>query len=44
MSKKPTGERVERIAHLAWVPLSAVKVNPLAQRDMVQARVDKLVA
>ena len=44
MNAKPTGERVERIANLAWVPLERVKVNPLAQRDMVQARVDKLVA
>jgi hypothetical protein len=44
VSRKPNGERLERVAHLGWVPLGKVKVNPLAQRDMVNARVDKLVA
>lgn len=44
MSRKPTGAKVERLSRLGWVPLARVKVNPLAQRDMVQARVDKLVA
>lgn len=36
--------RVERVARLAWVPLAKVKVNPLAQREQVQARIDRLVA
>lgn len=35
--------KVERVARLAWVPLAKVKVNPLAQREQVQARIDKLV-
>jgi hypothetical protein len=42
--KNGSGAKVERVAHLRWVPLGRVKVNPLAQREMVQARVDKLVA
>lgn len=37
-------KKVERTARLEWVPLAQVRVNPLAQRDLVQARVDKLVA
>lgn len=44
MSPKPTGAKVERTANLRWVPLDKVRVNPLAQRDLNQARVDKLVA
>lgn len=41
---KPSNNKVERVARLAWVPLARVKVNPLAQREQVQARIDKLVA
>ncbi len=44
MKGKPTGAKVERSAHLRWVPLGRMRVNPLAQRDLNQARVDKLVA
>jgi ParB-like nuclease domain len=44
MKDKPAGAKVERLAHLRWVPLDKVTVNPLAQRDLNQARVDKLVA
>lgn len=44
MTRKPTGAKVERVAHLRWVPLSKIKVNPLAQRELNQGRVDKLVA
>lgn len=43
-SRKPTGTKVERIARLRWVPLARVRVNPLAQREIVQARVDRLIA
>jgi hypothetical protein len=42
---KPTEARkVERVARLEWIPLDRVKVNPLAQREQNQARVDRLVA
>lgn len=43
MTSKPTG-KVERLARLRWIPLKQVKVNPLAQRELNQARVDKLVS
>lgn len=39
---KPTGKKVERTARLRWIPLGRTKVNPLAQRDLNPARVDKL--
>lgn len=44
MSNKPTGKKVERVASLRWVPLVKTRVNPLAQRDLKQARVDELVS
>jgi hypothetical protein len=41
----PTADKkVERVARLAWIPLNLVDFNPLAQRDLVQARVAKLVS
>jgi len=43
-TRPKTGTKVERTAHLKWVPLIKMRVNPLAQRDINQARVDKLVA
>jgi len=36
--------RIERQARLRWVPLTQMRVNPLAQRDLNQARVSKLAA
>lgn len=36
--------RVEREAHLRWVPISLMTVSPLAQREVNAARVDHLVA
>lgn len=36
--------RVERDARLRWLPLDQMKVNPLAQREQNQARIDYLVA
>jgi ParB-like nuclease domain len=36
--------RIERQARLRWVPLSRMRVNPLAQRDLNSARVAKLAA
>ena len=36
--------RIEREARLRWVPLTQMRVNPLAQRDLNQARVSKLAA
>ena len=44
MNAKPTGKRVEREARLRWVPFGKMRVNPLAQRELNAARVDKLVA
>jgi hypothetical protein len=38
------GGRIEREARLRWVPLTQMRVNPLAQRDLNQARVSKLAA
>jgi ParB-like nuclease domain len=37
-------ERVQREARLQWVPISEMRVSPLAQRDLNQARVDRLAA
>jgi hypothetical protein len=39
-----SGGRIERAARLRWVPLAQMRVNPLAQRDLNQARVTKLAA
>ena len=36
--------RIERAARLRWVPLTQMRVNPLAQRDLNQARVSALAA
>lgn len=36
--------KLERTARLRWVPLDQIKVNPAAQRDLKQTRVDHLVA
>lgn len=44
MTPKRTDQKVERVAHLKWVPLNAVKVNPLAQRELNASRVARLVA
>lgn len=44
MMDKPTGKKNERTARLRWVPLSRLRVNPLAQREINPARVDKLAA
>lgn len=42
MTTKST--KVERAARLKWIPLDAMKINPLAQRELNQARVDHLAA
>lgn len=44
MSPKPTGKKVEREARLRWVPLAQIRINPLAQRELNTARVDKLAS
>lgn len=44
MTTNATTGKVERTARLRWVPLDQIKVNPLAQRDLNQARVDHLAA
>jgi hypothetical protein len=40
----PLPSKVERTARLRWIPLDKIKVNPAAQRELKQARVDRLVA
>ena len=40
---KPAG-RIEREARLRWVPLTQMRVNPLAQRDLNGGRVAQLAA
>jgi hypothetical protein len=46
MTVSPLAEssRVQRQARLRWVPIAAMRVSPLAQRELNQARVDKLAA
>lgn len=44
MTRKPTPKRIEREARLRDVPLLKLRVNPLAQRELNRARVDKLVS
>lgn len=39
-----TTGKIEREARLRWLPLDKMKINPLAQRELNQARVDHLVA
>jgi hypothetical protein len=41
---EPAPKRVQREAVLEWVPIDQMKVSPLAQRDLNQARVDRLAA
>lgn len=36
--------RIERLAHLEWVPLGKTRISPLAQGDLRQYRVDYLLA
>ena len=42
--KGKIGGRIERRARLRWVPLTQMRVNPLAQRDLNHARVSGLAA
>lgn len=45
MTTNGTGKnRVERVATLRWVPLALMRVSPLAQRELNQARVDRIAA
>lgn len=36
--------KYQRSSHLEWIPVKDMRVNPLAQRDLNKARVDKLAA
>jgi hypothetical protein len=38
------GTRIQREARLRWVPIPQMRVSPLAQRDLNQARVDRIAA
>ena len=44
MPKVPDTNRVHRDARTRWVPIAQMRVNPLAQREVNQARVDYLAA
>lgn len=44
MTSKVTAPRIERQAHLRWVPLNKMRINPLAQRELNTSRVDKLAS
>lgn len=44
MTTDTTAKRVQREAVLEWVPIELMQVSPLAQRDLNQARVDRLAA
>jgi len=44
VTAKTTGKRLEREAHLRWVPLGKMRVNQLAQRELNASRVDKLTS
>lgn len=44
MTDATTDGKVQREARLRWHSLADMKVNPLAQREINQARVDRLVA
>lgn len=41
---KPTPEKVTRTAHLQWVALAEMRVSPAAQRELNEARVNKMAA
>lgn len=43
-TKTSTASRAEREARLKWVPIAKMKVSPIAQRELNQARVDHLAA
>jgi hypothetical protein len=42
VSPKLTSRRIEKASHLRWVKLGKMRINPLAQRELNTARVDKL--
>lgn len=44
MTKPNDTPRVERDARLRWVPIPKMKINPLAQREVVPAWVDHIAA
>ena len=44
MSKSSSASKIERSARLRWVSLGKMYVSPVAQRDLVQAHVDHLLA
>jgi hypothetical protein len=44
VSNSSDSKRVERDARLRWVPIPKMKVSPLAQRELNQARVDHIAA
>jgi hypothetical protein len=41
---RASADRIERDARLRWVPLTRMRVNPLAQRELRPARVSRLAA
>lgn len=43
-SSSPNGHRMERTARLRWVPIVAMRVSPLAQRELNVNRVNRIAA
>lgn len=44
MTKSNARNRAERVTTLRWVPISMMRVSPVAQRELNQSRVNKLAA
>lgn len=44
MATNKSSGKVEREARLKWVPIEKMRVSQLAQRELVQARVDRIAA
>ena len=44
MTNANSKKKVEREARLRWVPIAKMRINELAQRELNQARVDRIVA
>lgn len=44
VTKQNSSNKIQREARLQWVPIDKMRVSPLAQRDLKQARVDYIAA
>lgn len=44
MTTESTAKKVEREARLRWVPIPDMRISPMAQRELNQARVDRIAS